>query len=84
MATTTTTTRTTTAITTTGIEGSQGPQGLSLRSKCFCVVLEQRKAEEQDFRYWSCKKWNERQRRSSTRPIFGAIFDSRSLLFAPI
>ena len=81
MATTTTTTRTTTAITTTGIEG---PQGLSLRSKCFCVVLEQRKAEEQDFRYWSGKKWNERQRRSSTRPIFGVIFDSHSFFFAPI
>ena len=84
MATTTTTTRTTTAITTTGIEGPQGPQGLSLRSKCFCVVLEQRKTEEQDFQFWSRKKWNESQHRSFTRPIFRVIFDSHSFFFAPI
>ena len=42
---------TTTAIRTTGIEGPQGPQGLSLRGKHFRVVSEERKTEEQDFRF---------------------------------
>ena len=84
MATTTTTTRTTTAITTTGIEGPQGPQGLSLRSKRLRVVSEQRKTEEQDFRFWSRKKCNESQCHSFTCPIFPVIFDSHSFFFAPV
>ena len=29
----------------------------SLRSKCFCLVSEQRKTKEQDFWFWPCKKW---------------------------
>ena len=34
----------------------------SLHRKCFCLVSEQRKTEERDFRFWPSQKWNESQR----------------------
>ena len=34
----------------------------SLRSKRFRLVLEQRKPEERDFRFWPREKWNESQK----------------------
>ena len=34
----------------------------SLRSKRFRLVLEQRKTEERDFRFWLREKWNESQK----------------------
>ena len=46
-----------------------GPGELSLRSKRFRLVSEQRKTEEQDSRFWPREKWN---------AIFYAVFDSRS------
>ena len=35
----------------------------SLRSKHFCLVSEQRKTEEGDFRFWPREKWNESQKK---------------------
>ena len=35
---------------------------VSLRSKRFCLVSEQRKSEERDFRFWPSQKWNESQK----------------------
>ena len=51
---------------------------ISLRSKRFCLVSEQRdlETEERDCRFWPRGKWNES--RSFTRAIFRAVFDSRS------
>ena len=34
----------------------------SLRSKCFCLVSQQRKTKKQDFWFWPCKKWNKSQK----------------------
>ena len=36
--------------------------GSSLHSKRFCLVSEQRKTEEGDFRFWLRKLWNESQK----------------------
>ena len=54
---------------------------ISLRSKRFRLVSEQRETEERDCRFWPREKWNES--RSFTRAIFRAVFDSRSSYFAP-
>ena len=35
---------------------------VSLRSKRFCLVSDQRKTEERDFRFWPREKWNESQK----------------------
>ena len=43
---------------------------------------EQRKTEERDFRFWPREKWK-RAKKWKTRAIFHAVFDSRSLFFAP-
>ena len=53
-----------------------GPGELSLRSKRFRLVSEQRKTEEQESRFWPREKWN--TPRSFTYAIFHAVFDSRS------
>ena len=57
----------------------------SLRSKRFRLVLEPRKTEERDFRFWSCETllFFPTPPRSFTRTIFHAVFDSRSSFFAP-
>ena len=37
----------------------------SLRSRRFRLVSEQRKTEEQDFRFWQREEWNESQKARS-------------------
>ena len=53
-------------------------QVASLRSKRFCLISEQKKTKERDFRFWPREKWNESQ-----KLIFRGAFDSRSSFFAP-
>ena len=40
------------------VSGDAGQFDISLRSKSFRFVSEQRKREEQDFRFWPLEKWN--------------------------
>ena len=41
------------------VSGDAGQFYISLRSKSFRLVSEQRKTEERDFRFWPREKWNE-------------------------
>ena len=42
---------------------------ISLSSKRFCEVSEQRKIEERDFRFWPREKWNENQKPSENKSM---------------
>ena len=58
--------------------GVHWPTAHSLRTKRFRLVLEQRKTEEWDFRFWPREKWNESQKMKERGTIIRAVFDSRS------
>ena len=58
--------------------GVHWPTAHSLRAKRFRLVLEQRKTEEWDFRFWPREKWNESQKMKEGGTIIRAVFDSRS------